>query len=127
MRKDGISSTSRRYGHSSNASGVSHPTRNVYTAIADPTRRKILGLLRDRGVVSAGDIAESFPSLSRPGISRHLRVLRECGVVDAHRHGTFKHYVINPGPLAAIRDGWLASFSTMQSASLRALRRRTES
>ena len=101
--------------------------RNAFTAIADPTRREILGLLRDRGVLNAGEIAAVFPSQSRPGISRHLRVLRECGVVTAHREGKSQKYKLDPAPLTALRDGWLASFGKMQSRSLRALRRRVES
>lgn len=102
-------------------------SRDAYTAIADPTRRQILELLRDRGVLNAGEIAANFPSQSRPGISRHLRVLRECGVVSAERAGKSQHYALEPGPLAALREGWLASFAKMQSKSLGALRRRIES
>ncbi len=101
--------------------------RDAYTAIADPTRREILDLLRDRGVLTAGEIASSFSSVSRPGISRHLRVLKECGVVTSHRNGKSQNYVLDPRPLTEIRDGWLAGFSRMQVASLRALRKRVES
>lgn len=101
-------------------------SRDAYTAIADPTRREILGLLRDRGVLTAGEIASNFSSVSRPGISRHLRVLKECGVVTSRRKGKSQKYVIDPRPLKAIRDGWLAGFGRMQTASLRALRERLE-
>jgi DNA-binding transcriptional ArsR family regulator len=100
--------------------------RDSYIAIADPTRRSILELLRDTGPMRAGDIATSFGASSRPGISRHLRILRECGVVTARRSGKEWRYTVEPGPLAEIRDGFLASFGTMQSESLRALRRRVE-
>ena len=62
-------------------------SRDAFAAIADPTRREILELLRDRGVQTAGEIAANFASVSRPGISRHLRVLRECGVVASVREG----------------------------------------
>lgn len=101
--------------------------RDAYSAIADPTRREILSLLLDRGELGAGEIAANFRSVSRPGISRHLRVLRECGVVRSHRRGKAQNYTLNPEPLADIRNGWLASFSRMQNASLRALRRKVES
>jgi len=84
-------------------------------------------LLRDNGALNAGEIAAEFPSQSRPGISRHLRVLRECGVVNAERDGKTQTYVLDPRPLAALRDGWLASFSKMQTKSLSALRRKVES
>ena len=102
-------------------------SRDAYTAIADPTRREILGLLRKRGVLAAGEIASNFRAVSRPGISRHLRVLRECGVVTSRRNGKSQEYALNAKPLAAIRDGWLADFGDMQAGSLRALRKGIES
>jgi len=101
-------------------------SRDAYTAIADPTRREILGLLRDRGVLAAGAIASNFPSVSRPGISRHLRVLKECGVITSQRQGKSQQYALDARPLAAIREGWLADFGKLQTASLRALRERVE-
>ena len=79
-------------------------TRDAYTAIADPTRREILGLLRDRGSLMAGEIAANFASASRPGISRHLRVLKECGVVTSRREGKTHNYSLRPEPLTEIRD-----------------------
>ncbi len=102
-------------------------SRDAYAAIADPTRREILELLCDRGVLTAGEIAANFASVSRPGISRHLRVLKECGVVTSHRTGKSQNYLLDPRPLTAIREGWLAGFSKMQVASLKALRKRIES
>jgi len=101
--------------------------RDAYAAIADPTRREILDLLRTHGTLHAGEIAARFPSRSRPGISRHLRVLRECGVVTSDRVGRARIYALDPRPLDAIREGWLASFAGMQTRSLRALRARAES
>lgn len=98
----------------------------MYAAISDPTRREILELLRDRGVQTAGEIATNFRSVSRPGISRHLRVLRESGVVTSIRRGKTQNYELNSAPLIAIREGWLAGFSTMQTNSLTALRKRVE-
>jgi DNA-binding transcriptional ArsR family regulator len=101
-------------------------SRDAYTAIADPTRREILDLLLTRGVMPAGDIANHFSSASRPGISRHLRVLRECGVVRVERNGKMQNYALIPEPLNAIRAGWLARFGTMQVRSLATLRTRVE-
>ena len=100
--------------------------RDAFTAIADPTRRRILALLRDHGTMPAGDIATHFTATSRPGISRHLRVLRECGVVRAERVGKEQRYMVDPRPLAEIRDGFLAGFATMHFESLSALRSRIE-
>ncbi len=75
----------------------------------------------------AGEIAASFPTASRPGISRHLRVLKECGLVTSLRVGKNQNYILKPKPLHDISGGWLASFAGMQVESLSALRRRVES
>jgi DNA-binding transcriptional ArsR family regulator len=77
--------------------------------------------------MAAGEIATHFASASRPGISRHLRVLRECGVVHCRRRGKEQLYSVNREPMNEIRDGFLASFATMQTQSIKALRRRVES
>lgn len=100
--------------------------RDACTAIADPTRREILELLRDRGALMAGEIASKFASASRPGISRHLRVLKECGVVRSEREGKAQIYTLDPRPLQQLRDGWLAGFAKGHTESLKALRRRVE-
>lgn len=88
------------------------------TAIADPVRREILDTLR-RGPLSAGDIAGRF-AISRPAISRHLRILREVGLVDVDVRGRRRIYRFNPGPLAEI-DAWLAQHRDLWSSRLDAL------
>ncbi|MDG4758139.1 metalloregulator ArsR/SmtB family transcription factor [Micromonospora sp. WMMD710] len=76
----------------------------VATAIADPVRRHILTLLHDEPL-SAGDIAQRF-TISRPAISRHLRVLRESGLVRDEVIGRQRIYRLDVGPLAPLLD-WL--------------------
>lgn len=100
--------------------------RDVYTAIADPTRREILDLLFANGSLVAGDIADHFEDASRPGISRHLRVLRECGVVKSWRDGKTQNYAVDPKPFRELHAGRLAKFGDMQIKSLKALRARAE-
>ena len=100
--------------------------RDAFIAIADPTRREILDLLLDRGPLLAGRIAAEFGDASRPGISRHLRVLRECGVVVSRKNGKTQVYSLKRQPLMKMRDGWLARFGDMQRDSLKALRRKVE-
>ncbi|MFE7129492.1 metalloregulator ArsR/SmtB family transcription factor [Streptomyces sp. NPDC057638] len=81
----------------------------VADAIADPVRREILMMLR-RTPLTAGDIAARF-AISRPAVSRHLRVLRESGLVRDEQIGRHRRYsLIRPrlGELAA----WLAQFDT---------------
>src|SRR3954462_12606327 len=73
-------------------------------ALADPTRRRIVELLAD-GELSAGELAAEFET-SRPGVSRHLRVLREHGLVRVRGKGQRRLYSLDPAPLAAL-DPWL--------------------
>jgi DNA-binding transcriptional ArsR family regulator len=90
----------------------------VATAIADPVRREILEMLR-RGPMTAGAIAASFP-ISRPAVSRHLRVLREHGLVVDASHGRERVYRLDVTPLADL-DAWLAQFRRGWAAALDAL------
>jgi DNA-binding transcriptional ArsR family regulator len=101
--------------------------RDVFTAIADPTRRALLETLLQRGSLSAGELADSVPTVSRPGVSRHLRILRECGVVSITREGRMQRYAIEPAPIREAHDGWMAQFAKQQHESLTRLRRRIES
>ncbi|MPZ99273.1 MAG: ArsR family transcriptional regulator [Dehalococcoidia bacterium] len=87
----------------------------------------MLDLLREREVAAAGEIAAHFRRVSRPAISRHLRVLRECGVVTTHRRGKTQNYALNPEPLLEVREGWLRTFAKMHTDSLSRLRRIAES
>lgn len=66
---------------------------DVFKAMADPTRRRILELLRS-GPKTSGEIAEAFPS-SWPTISRHLAVLKEAGLIQAARDGQFIRYELD--------------------------------
>lgn len=79
----------------------------VASAIADPVRRDILEMLRG-GPMPAGAIAEQF-AISRPAVSRHLRVLRESGLVRDESVGRQRVYALDPAPLADLA-GWIARF-----------------
>ena len=68
-------------------------------AVADPTRRAILRLVRDREV-AAGEIATHFPTMSRPAVSQHLRVLTDAGLVDVRPDGNRRLYRWRPEGLA---------------------------
>jgi DNA-binding transcriptional ArsR family regulator len=95
----------------------------VFRAIADPTRRQILALLRG-GRRSVGEIAGNFRT-SRPAISRHLRVLRTAGLVVARRDGTARICELNAKPLRAV-DTWLRDYQAFWSETLRNLKRFVE-
>ena len=91
---------------------------DVAFAVADAVRREILMLLRDR-VMSAGDICSRF-DISRPAVSRHLRVLREGGLVVDEVRGRERLYQLDTAPLAPLVR-WLAEVHNRWSAPLDAL------
>jgi DNA-binding transcriptional ArsR family regulator len=95
----------------------------VFRAIADPTRRRILGLLRGRHR-SVGEIAANFRT-SRPAISKHLRVLRAAGLVVMNREGTARICNLNARPLRAV-DDWLGDYQAFWKDNLRSLKRYVE-
>ena len=100
--------------------------KDAFAALADPTRRAILDLLRDRPTVTAGQIAAHFPRISRAAVSKHLRVLRLARLVKARQRGREWHYALDPQPLAAIYKDWLTSFAPYWEESLNRLKRRVE-
>lgn len=102
---------------------VQSRAHDAFGAIADPTRRAILDLVRRRER-SAGDIARHFP-VSRPAIARHVRVLREAGLLNERRDATSRFYSIDAAGLAAV-DQWLAPFRLFWSARLVALKNLVE-
>jgi len=88
--------------------GYASAVDDVAAAIADPVRREILEMLRERPL-PAQRIAERF-AISRPAVSRHLRVLRECGLVRDTPAGRERHYRLDPAPLTRITD-WIAGLT----------------
>jgi DNA-binding transcriptional ArsR family regulator len=95
----------------------------VFRAIADPTRREILSLLRNRQQ-TVGELAGNFRT-SRPAISKHLRLLRSAGLVVTRKHGAASICVLHAKPLRAI-DDWLHDYEAFWGASLRELKNYVE-
>jgi DNA-binding transcriptional ArsR family regulator len=87
-------------------------------ALADPTRRRIVELLA-AGERTAGEIAGEF-AVSRPAVSRHLRVLRDTGLVRYRGEAQRRVYALDPRPLAAL-DAWLARYRPFWQNRLDAL------
>ncbi len=88
---------------------VTYSAEDAFSALADPTRRAVLELLR-HGRQPAGRIAQTFP-VSRPAISKHLRLLRRARLVSEHREGRHRMYQLNAEPLMAL-DAWLDPYRT---------------
>ena len=98
---------------------VTYSREAAFSALADPTRRAVLDLLR-AGTRPAGEIARAFP-VSRPAISKHLRILRRAHLVEERREGRHRLYQLNPEPLKAV-DTWLEQYRSFWSANLASLK-----
>ena len=95
----------------------------AYAALAEPHRREILDLLRG-GERSVNDLVVHL-QISQPGVSKHLRVLREAGLVDVRPEGRTRFYGLRAQPLAEV-DAWLAPYRAHWSQRLDALERHLE-
>jgi DNA-binding transcriptional ArsR family regulator len=91
-----------------------------FEALAEPLRRRILDLLRERPRV-VGELVELL-DMSQPGISKHLRVLREVGLVHVRQDAQRHWYELRPEPLAEI-DAWLEPYRQLWGDRLDALER----
>jgi len=89
-------------------------------AVAEPTRRQILDALR-AGTRSVGELVD-ITGLSQPGVSKHLRVLREHGLVSVRRDAQRRLYELDPAPLAEL-DQWLEPYRALWADRLDALGR----
>jgi len=79
--------------------------RDVFQAIADPVRREIIDLLASKRLTVSA-IAEHFDDISRPAVSRHLRILRECGLIKTIPKGRERYCAIIPEELSAV-SSWV--------------------
>ena len=95
----------------------------AYAAVAEPSRRQILDLLRG-GERSVGDLVARL-KLSQPGVSKHLKVLREAGLVEVRPEGRQRRYRLRAQPLAEV-DRWLEPYRVYWSGRLDALERHLE-
>ena len=103
---------------------TSRPTTDdLFKALADPTRREILALLR-RQRRSVGDLAANFRT-SRPAISKHLRILRDAQLVKDTPERTSRLCELNPAPLKQI-DAWLDDYKVFWDRSLNRLKAHME-
>lgn len=95
----------------------------AYAALAEPSRRQILDFLRD-GERSVNDLVGRL-KLSQPGVSKHLKVLRDAGLVEVRPQGRQRWYGLRAEPLAEV-DQWLAPYRAYWSGRLDALERHLE-
>lgn len=84
--------------------------RDVFQAIADPTRRDIISLVA-RNSMTSNDVAASF-DVSRQAISKHIKILMECGILMIDQQGRERYYSLQPKKLAQVAE-WIEPFRTM--------------
>ncbi|MBX3046502.1 MAG: winged helix-turn-helix transcriptional regulator [Anaerolineales bacterium] len=100
------------------------PGSSPFHAIADPTRRRILDALL-AGPLRAGELAQRFPRISRPAVSKHLRVLRSSHLVFTEQRGREVWYRIDPAPLAEV-EKWVQQYRAFWEEKLQALKKAAE-
>lgn len=90
-----------------------------FSAVADPKRRAMLDLLvkRERSV---GELVSAFPDISQPAVSKHLRILKDAGLVDMRVQAQQRIYTLQPKGLAEL-EAWIAKYKVFWSDSLDAL------
>ena len=99
-------------------------TEDVFAALADPTRRRVLDLLAEHGHGTATTLAAALP-VSRPAVIKHLTVLDRAGLVAAQRHGREVRYVVQPERLQATA-AWMSRLAAQWDARLAAVKALSE-
>ncbi|MEO6051546.1 MAG: metalloregulator ArsR/SmtB family transcription factor [Pyrinomonadaceae bacterium] len=97
---------------------------DMFTAIAEPTRRNIMEMIAASGNLSVGDICGKFKS-SPPAISQHLKVLREANLVRVEKRAQQRIYYINPEPMREL-EKWIKQFAAKTEEQFTALDRLLE-
>jgi DNA-binding transcriptional ArsR family regulator len=97
-------------------------TEDPFRAIADPTRRRMLDLLTERGPLTVGELAAEFPDLVASGISKHLMALRAAGLVRAEKQGRNQLYRIEAAGFERAFGAWAARYQAYWADSLDRLR-----
>lgn len=93
---------------------------DVFAAVANPTRRQLLGLLLDRGPQPVQELAGHF-DMRRPSLSEHLKVLKDAGLVVERKAGRQRLYSLRPQPLREVAD-WLTPYERFWREKLSNLR-----
>src|ERR687890_443741 len=98
---------------------------DVFRALADPTRRRLLDeLFREDGQTLTA-LEERF-SMSRFGVMKHLRLLEEAGLAGTRREGREKRHFLNPVPIRLVHDRWVSKYAEPWAAALSDLKTRLE-
>lgn len=94
--------------------------QHVFAALADPTRRQLIEKLTDEGAKTATQLADELP-ITRQGVSKHLNILADAGLVTVRQRGRDKYYFLTPEPLEAAST-WISAIAARWDTRLEALR-----
>ena len=97
----------------------------VFRALADPTRRKLLDQLYGRDGQTLTALEEGLP-MTRFGVMKHLKVLEDAGLVVARKRGREKLHFLNPVPIRLVYERWVSKYAEPWAASLTGLKRELE-
>ena len=100
-------------------------TDQLFKALADPSRRKLLDLLHAHDGQTLNELCEHL-DMTRQGVTQHLAVLEEANLVATLRRGREKLHFLNPVPLQEIHERWIAKFERRRVKALDDLKRRLE-
>jgi DNA-binding transcriptional ArsR family regulator len=98
---------------------------DVFRALADPTRRKLLDALFKKDGQTLSALEGRLP-ITRFGVMKHLRILEDAGLVVTRRHGREKLHFLNPVPIRLVHDRWVSKYAERWTATLSDLKRRLE-
>jgi DNA-binding transcriptional ArsR family regulator len=96
---------------------LEYETDIIWKALSDPTRRKILDLLRD-GPRTTTEIVEAFPDMTRHAVMKHIAVLREASLINTAKDGRKRENSLNPVPIRQIYERWMGPFAELWSSTL---------
>ena len=98
---------------------------HVWRALAEPTRRALLDMLRDQPQTT-GQLVERFPSLTRFAVMKHLNVLEDAGLLVVRRSGRERWNYINTVPIRQIYERWMGPYAEQWSSALLRLKEHAE-
>jgi DNA-binding transcriptional ArsR family regulator len=98
---------------------------DVFRALADPTRRKLLDELFARDAQTLGELESGLP-MTRFGVMKHLRVLEEAGLITTRKQGRSKLHFLNPVPIREVHDRWVSKYAEPWASALTGLKRDLE-
>jgi DNA-binding transcriptional ArsR family regulator len=101
------------------------PVNDVFRALADPNRRRLLDLLHERNGQTLSALCEHL-DMSRQAVSKHLLLLQACNLVATVRRGRYKLHYLNPVPIQEMYERWIGKFERHQLRALAELKRGLE-